>query len=327
MATFATTFSMFKHGQNIHSKSMLYGPSNDVVLHEEIESTSESDWEELRRRYIQPLTPPNIEGLRPHFRARVSDGEVEGVRVERAPNRKKAGVRRRRRFMNDHFLEEKLQSHMPGSVEEAKAEWYRLFQDQRESPFQKLMSNGAARKAFEPLLDVPMDEEVEILTAINCYDDEAARNSTKIRQLGTEAASRYTAVPRELRMVLQRCVASDELAAFDESFADFASSEDGVPTLELVLPGLPRLICHAVAAYYGLTSYSDEVVEDGVSTRVTYVQRPFGEPVPLPDQSLSAYLEWHFCPENKPKAKIVRRRRGTGRSCKKRAMADAAARV
>uniref|UniRef100_A0A6U7TB42 R3H-associated N-terminal domain-containing protein n=1 Tax=Eutreptiella gymnastica TaxID=73025 RepID=A0A6U7TB42_9EUGL len=288
------TYAAFKHGSSIHQRSVVYGAGNDVVMHDEISSTSESEVEDKVRRVVQPLTPINMAGReqRPLFRQRLSAGEEEGVTVERMPSKKRAGVRRRRRFANDYFLEERLQHlqhHQPQNLDDAKAQWHALFAPSNPSAYQEIFEDEDMADAIDPFLDISMEEEDRLLRKM-CRRPPEPREDAIDKDCPTV---RFAQIPKELRLVLRRSVDSEELPSLQTDFVQYlseAAEGSQPPPLEFHLDGHGRLLCHAMAMYYNLISASENTHRDGVPARVTRVRHTKKSSPSLPKMHLTEYL-------------------------------------
>eukprot|EP00667_Euglena_gracilis_P009987 EG_transcript_10154 len=299
MATIAT-YAAFKHGQNIHQRSLIFGNHNDVLIHEEISSTSESEDDRRRLRIVQPITPVNLAGRehRPAPSQRKAEGEAEGYIVEFG-SRKRAGARRRRRFVNDYFLEEPARHSLPDNLEEARAQWHALFAPQSQSVMQQLFEDEQAARAFDVFRSIGMDEEERLLSKLSpahapCEAPPAEEPVDKCA-----AASRFGQIPRQLRLQLRHAADSEVLQEMQDAVVRYLVSaaereHDAKEPLEFVLDGsYERLLGHAVAMYYNLHSYSEDV-KDGSSGRTerrTYMRCRKNSDFALPTVQLVPYLE------------------------------------
>jgi len=198
---------------------------------------------------------------------------------------RKAGIRRRRRWMNDYFIEEQLSSLLPQDMEAAKREWLELFVPEHTSQFQLLLEDSAAMAAFEPLLETTLAKQSKALRKMGKKDPEhnAVHHNRKLP--GTQH-EQYQSLCAAGRAAIRKAVKvpskisaeqfpdgtrSDVLSHIEHLIRDYIRqlfSDDGTETFSVALPdAFHRLVFHSTAEYYELSSHTHKS-KSGRTTRL-----------------------------------------------------------
>jgi hypothetical protein len=272
-----SVLTAYKHGNQIKRVTINYGSDNDVLLREESHtcelssvSDSQSDSEVGRRIYTR-LTPSNVEGNRQP----VPKGGHDFTMTEKKAHR--AGVRRKRRWMNDYFIGEQLNKFLPQDEEEAKREWLQLFVPEEKSMFQQIMEDDRQMRKFRKFIDISPDNQEKLLREMKPITEVTPRyHSTpaqKFNSLGKTTINVLRQAPKVPSRLVDPCAPthrSDVLSHIDTVIRHYLTKNeiDSKP-LRLLLPdAFHRHACHGVAEFYSAACYSK--TQDG--DRLTFVK-------------------------------------------------------
>lgn len=182
----------------------------------------------------------------------------------------------------------------PENMEAARQQWHALFAPETESVMQQLFKDEAAAEAFAPFLDISMDKEEELLRNFAPAAHKPQRSPEPVDPKCPVA--RFAQVPKELRWQLRHAADSEELLTIQNAIIDYLCTvrepDFAGEALELVLnDSYERLLGHAVAIFYNLHSFSEDINRDrGQPQRRTYMRCKKNVPALLPSVQLVEYL-------------------------------------
>eukprot|EP01006_Ploeotia_vitrea_P066099 TRINITY_DN94336_c0_g1_i1.p1 TRINITY_DN94336_c0_g1~~TRINITY_DN94336_c0_g1_i1.p1 ORF type:complete len:382 (-),score=5.73 TRINITY_DN94336_c0_g1_i1:150-1295(-) len=295
--------SAYKVGGDVIRQSVGYGSGNEVFLHEENldQTTSCSESESAsasasdansRRIRLTRITPRNVEGERPRRVAGNREYSVDN-KINRM---RKAGERKKRRWMNDHFIDEGYSKNLPTDLEEAKREWLTAFIPDYNSAFTEVLEDDYARRKFAPFVNITEEKQNQLLAARTKCKNERKRAQSYPPAGGMggscDSAERYQSITPELRRASRKAYHAKSLGPIEKKITTYLdqSPSTETPPLELRLgSGFNRMVCHAVCQYYCLKSKSFDDIDEG--ERVTHVSVNKNGLHLLPDIPLAVFFQ------------------------------------
>eukprot|EP01060_Flectonema_neradi_P026075 TRINITY_DN3492_c0_g1_i1.p1 TRINITY_DN3492_c0_g1~~TRINITY_DN3492_c0_g1_i1.p1 ORF type:complete len:387 (+),score=74.20 TRINITY_DN3492_c0_g1_i1:51-1211(+) len=314
MVTFVP-YARYKHGNNIHTKSVGYhsdGDQRGIVLKEEISSNSDSDTVTRRSTLATSKETP------------LNQAKVEAKGIQAFPGvRGPKGKAKNRRWTNLYFLDDQIEENSgqdrAAKGKLSKQDFQELFTHRTPTEFEFHDETGSVHPKWTPFVEVTEAQQQQLLKKFDPVNTQQTV-SDFLTVDGRSCQSRWSRMSKPSRSELVRVkdTRDEFIKAVQDRLIEYIAkvNKDLEALLEpkpLMLQfddGYHRLLCHGIVTFYHLNSWS--VTDEATDNRVTIVA-PFAsiKSLPLPDQSFLDFCRsMTVVSQNTSKSNKKKKRRG-----------------